>query len=425
VHNGLADVSDSPARGRTAAPGRNRRGRMAVVLATATLLAFPGVAAPATLSVVPNGPQGVAVTAAAGGVANPPCQALAIKATACTYTLPHGTMVALKATVNQFVGWSDVRCPPTPTCIVSLDEESTTVTASYAVQRVWVRIAGTGTVAPLGSPPCAVDPNDPATADCGLFPMGSRVTLAGTPANPVPPTWQRALSDPERPLCDDPPGASAARDPTCPIDVNGLRWGNVAFDGQSFSSAVPSSVSVDFHILKVGDGVGTVRSGSLDCGGRCTTERTFGNRETLMAVPGSGSRFVRWRGACGTAPACSLAVGPVTSISAEFRRTAGSRATPRRRALVARIVRTSVRGRGRGRTVRVTFEVNAAARVRVALLKGRRTTTSRTRTTLGGRAVLALRVPGRARAGLYRVRLTIRDRAGRTATTARRVRLGR
>jgi hypothetical protein len=334
-------------------------------------------------------------------------------------------MVTLKATVNQFVGWSDVRCPATPTCIVSLDQESTTVTASYAVQRVWVRIAGTGTVAPLGGPPCAIDPNDPATANCGLFPMGSRVTLAGAPANPVPATWQRALSDPERPLCDDPPGASAARDPTCPIDVNGLRWGNVAFDGQPFSAAVPSSVSVDFHVIKVGDGAGTVRSGSLDCGGRCTTERTFGNRETLMAVPGSGARFVRWRGACGTAPACSLAVGPVTSISAEFRATAGSRATPRRRALVARIIRASVRGRGRGRTVRVTFQVSAAARVRVALLKGRRTTTSRSRSLLGGRSVLALRVPGRAGAGVYRVRLTVRDRAGRTATTARRVRLGR
>jgi hypothetical protein len=425
VNIGLADVSESPAPGRPVVGGRNRPRRMAVVMATVGLLAFPGVCAAATLDVVPNGPEGVAVTAEAAGVANPPCQALALKATACTYTLPRGTMVTLSATINQFVGWSDVRCPPTPTCMLTLDDESTTVAASYAVQRVWVRIAGAGTVAPLGGPPCAIDPNDAATADCGLFPMGSRVTLAGTPANPVAPKWQRALSNPDRPLCDDPPGTSAASDPTCPIDVNGLRWGNVAFDGQPFSAAVPSSVSVSFHVLKVGDGAGTVRSGSLDCGGRCTVERTFGNRETLVAAAGSGARFVRWRGACGTAPACSLAVGPVTSVSAEFRATGASRATPRRAALVARIVRTSVRGRGRGRTVRVTIQVSAAARVRVALLKGRRTTTSRRRSVLGGRAVVSLKVPARARRGVYRVRLTVRDRAGRTATTARRVRLSR
>jgi hypothetical protein len=51
--------------------------------------------------------------------------------------------------------------------------------------------------------------------------------------------------------------------------------------------------------------------------------------------------------------------------------------------------------------------------------------TSRSRSVLGERAVVRLRVPARARPGVYRVRLTVRDRAGRTATTARRVRLGR
>jgi len=118
-------------------------------------------------------------------------------------------------------------------------------------------------------------------------------------------------------------------------------------------------------------------------------------------------------------------VGPVTAISAEFDANRGSRATPRRRALVARIVRASVRGRGRGRTVRVTVQVSAAASVRVALLQGRRTIASRRRTVPGGRALVALRVPARAAAGSYRVKMTVRDRAGRTATTAQRVRLGR
>jgi Divergent InlB B-repeat domain len=425
VHSGIADVAASPAHDRGARICGLRRVLATVMVTAVGILAFPALSLGASLNVVPNGPEGVSVTVTAAGTTNPPCAAIAIKATACSYTYPQGEMVTLSASINQFVGWSDVRCPPTPTCTISLDEQATTVTASYAVQRVWVRISGTGTVAPAGGAPCAVAPGDPTTADCGLFALGSRVTLTGTPASAIPPTWQRALSNPARPLCDDPPGVDATSAPTCAIDVNGLRWGNVAFDGQPLSSAVPSSVSVNFHIIKVGTGAGSVRSGSLDCGGRCTTERTFGNRETLVAAPGSGSRFVRWRGACGTAPTCALAVGPVTAISAEFQATRGSRTATGGRALVARIVGAAVRGRGRRRTVRVTVQVNAAANVRVALLKGRRTFASRRRSVPGGRALVALRVPARAAAGSYRVRMTVRDRAGRTTTTARRVRLGR
>jgi hypothetical protein len=420
------------ARPRHRRPPANRRTPrwLAVLLVTVAPLAFPGIAGAAQLSVVPNGPEGVEVTAEAGGVANPPCVALATNATSCDYTYARGTTVTLRATSNQFAGWSDVRCPSGPTCNLTLDEESTTIAASYAVQRVWVRIAGAGTVAPTGRGPCAVDPNDPTTADCGLFPLGSRVTLAGTPANAPAPRWQRALSNPERPLCDDPPGVNATGDRTCPIDVNGLRWGNVAFDDEPFSPAVPSSVSVKFRILKEGRGSGTVRSGSLDCGGRCTVERTFGNRETLVADAGAGSRFVRWRGACATAPTCSLAVGPVTAIAAEFQPAAGSpspspESQPRARPIVARIAQVRVRGRGRRRTVVVTLQVSTAARIRVDLVRGRRVTATRSRGVAAGRWVVRLRVPRRARPGVYRVRLTARDGAGQTARTARGVRLRR
>jgi hypothetical protein len=416
VGNGPAGLP-APPHHRTAAAARRPTAWIVALLIVAPLI-LPGVARGAELSVIPNGPEGVAVTVATGGVTHPPCTALAIKATSCTYSYARGSSVTLTASANQFAGWSDVRCPPGPTCTLSLDEDSTTVAASYAVQRVWVRIAGAGTVGPVGGNPCAVDPNDPTTADCGLFPLGSRITLAGTPVSGPPPSWQRALADPARPLCDDPPGADATNDPTCPIDVNGLRWGNVAFDAQPFSAAVPSSVSVRFRIVKLGDGAGTVRSGALDCGSRCTVERTFGNRETLVASAGSGSRFVRWRGACATAPTCSLAVGPVTAIAAEFR-TTGARA----RRLVARIARVQVRGRGRGRTIHARVQVSAAATVRVALLRGRRTTAAVRRRVRAGRTVVRLRVPARARPGVYRLRLTVRDRAGRTATTARRVRL--
>jgi hypothetical protein len=430
VGNEFLIVAVSPP-GRTTAASRPSIRWLAIALCAVASLAVPGVARAGQLNVIPNGDEGVAVTVETGGVTNPPCAAQATSATECTYAYAPGASVTLRATADRFVGWSDVRCPSGPTCTLSLDEEAATIAASYAVQRVWVRIAGAGTVATVGGPPCTADPDDATTADCGLFPLGSRVTLTGTPATAPAPRWQRALDNPQRPLCDDAPGANAAGDPTCPIDVNGLRWGNVAFDDEPFSPAVPASVSVRFRILKVGNGSGTVRSGSLDCGSRCAIERTFGNRETLVADAGAGSRFVRWRGACGTAPTCSLAVGPVTAIAAEFEpsessSSSSSSSTPSRaRALVARIVQIRVRGRGRRRTMVVRVQVSAAASVRVALVRGRRTTATRRRNVRAGRSTIRVPVPWRARPGVYRVRLTARGPEGQTTMTARRVRLRR
>jgi hypothetical protein len=132
---------------------------------------------------------------------------------------------------------------------------------------------------------------------------------------------------------------------------------------------------------------------------------------------------VRWRGACGTSPTCSLAVGPVTSLSAEFAANAGAPAPPQRRGLTARIARIAVSGRGARRTIQVTVQVGAAATARVDILRGRRTITSRRRRLPGGRAVVRVPVREAARPGLYQVRLTVQDRAGRKARAAGRVRL--
>jgi hypothetical protein len=73
----------------------------------------------------------------------------------------------------------------------------------------------------------------------------------------------------------------------------------------------------------------------------------------------------------------------------------------------------------------VTLQVSTAARIRVDLVRGRRVTATRSRGVAAGRWVVRLRVPRRARPGVYRVRLTARDGAGQTARTARGVRLRR
>jgi hypothetical protein len=153
VDNRLADVGEPSAEGLEPAARRPRGRWIAILIASVASLAFPGLSRAASLSVVPNGPAGVAVTVDGGGVTNPPCTALAIKATSCTYNLHRGARITLSATINQFVGWSDVRCPPTPSCTLSLDQESTTIAASYAVQRIWVRTTGAGTVAAVGGNP--------------------------------------------------------------------------------------------------------------------------------------------------------------------------------------------------------------------------------------------------------------------------------
>jgi hypothetical protein len=206
----------------------------------------------------------------------------------------------------------------------------------------------------------------------------------------------------------------------------------VGFGGVAPDPAFPPEITVNFRVAKAGTGSGTVRSGSLDCGGRCTIEATFGTRETLTAVPDAGSRFGGWRAACGGTPTCSLAVGPVTSVTAIFERgAAGGGATtpgakrPPRRALAARVLGLSVRGHGRRRTLSIRLRVNAAATVRARLLRGRRQIAShRWRVRRTGIHVLRMRVPTRARARTYTLRLSITGQGG-TVRITRSVRLRR
>lgn len=71
------------------------------------------------------------------------------------------------------------------------------------------------------------------------------------------------------------------------------------------------------HVL----GTGTVKSsdGGIDCGADCIQRYAKSTTVSLLATPGSGSTFVRWRGACsGTAPTCSLPMSNFRNVMAEF-----------------------------------------------------------------------------------------------------------
>ena len=79
-------------------------------------------------------------------------------------------------------------------------------------------------------------------------------------------------------------------------------------------------VSVKLQVRKAGSGSGRVTALGLDCGTRCNASYAYGTKLTLEAVPGPGSTFVRWEGACAQNPTCTVVVGPITTIVAQFAR---------------------------------------------------------------------------------------------------------
>jgi hypothetical protein len=410
----------------------------------------PPVAAQATtLKVVPIGHGTVSFTPAPQSPpTGDPCATAAAGLTtdllsgSCAVTYAPGTVVRLEAVdgvadaatgdpATAFRRWSDDRCPPgtTRVCQLTVGSEPLTIAALFSPQRVSVRLAGAaGTVssAPAGllgglQPACDAS----ATSEChdDFDPdLSGPVALTATGTGPA---WAPTAAD-GRPLCDSLSGTTCSVVPAWP------RWGSVGF-GVDPDNQVPSDVTVNFRVAKAGTGSGTVRSATLNCGGQCSIETGFGQTETLTAVPDSGSRFDGWRAACGSAPTCRLAVGPVTSLTAVFQTGAGagggatqpgSTKPPQSSAFAARVLRLSVRGHGRRRTISIRLRVNATATVRARLLRGRRQIASHRWRVRTGVRVLRMRVPARARPGTYKVRLRING-GGRTVRITRNVRLRR
>jgi hypothetical protein len=346
------------------------------------------------------------------------------------------TLTATGAGLSTFVGWSDGRCPAGPTCSLPMDADRQSVTALFSLQKVLVVAGDAGTVTANDgtlATPRECTPEDPPNPNdalgCGDFPLSSRVTLHAAAADPNTDTvfWDGSLCDP--------PVAQPDNQADCTVSVFTSRWASVAFgppDSNTVPDGIPTAVSVRFRVLKLGTGSGTVHSGSLNCGGACATEENFGERENLVADPAPGSTFTGWRGACSSAPTCSLAVGPVTAIGAVFDApstsnppSSGSGPSRPSTRFAARLRRFAVSGHGRHRRILIRVQVNAPATVRATLSRGHRRVASRRWRVRAGNPLLRLRVPARARRGVYRLGLSMRDRAGHTIQVKRRVRLPR
>lgn len=329
--------------------------------------------------------------------------------------------------------WSDERCSGTGPCTLTVGPDTTAVAAMFTPQRASLELAGTGT---LSSTPDTLDSMgtlhavdggacDENSGRCfGDFALGAEVSL--TPlasASWLPNTGARTYCD----------AIDALVPPACHMTMTWPRWASLSFGGSDFSDPpVPPDVSVAFQVRKAGSGSGTVRSEAIDCGGSCTRDFRFGVSQTLAASPDTGSRFDHWGSGCGTSPRCGLVVGPVTALTAYFERGSGGGGgsqqqqqqqsqTPR---LSARVLRLSVTGHGRKRTIFVRLRVNATSTVRAVLLRGHKRVASKRLRAKAGTPLLRFRVPARTKAGSYRLRLTIKAN-GQTRQLTRRVRLPR
>jgi hypothetical protein len=403
---------------------------LTALLAICILMGSASAARGAQLDVIPDGNGTVSRDPVPAGEAAD-CAGGTLLVLDCPYDYPLGQQVTLSATPNapdvSFVGWSDARCPGTGACKLSVDADSQSITALFSPQPVLITIAGTGTVTTDAGNTCQPVPGpiDPLWFDCGDFPLFSRVALQAKPDSPTAvPTWHP-------PLCEPP--APEPGEPVCVVSVYGVTWALVGF-GQDPGGEIAPSISVRFRILKDGTGAGTVRSRALDCGSTCATNEDFGQRVTLSAEAAPGSAFVGWRGACGNAPTCSLAVGPVTAVVGVFDAKAPSRPAapphaphraPSSTSFVAQMRRMDVSGHGRHRRILMRVQVNAPARVRARLTRGRRHVASWRWRVHAGRPLLRARVPARVRAGVYKLRLSFRPRAGHATHVTRRVRLPR
>jgi len=109
-------------------------------------------------------------------------------------------------------------------------------------------------------------------------------------------------------------GACSGGSRTCTLRMTRARRVVAFFD--------PAS-SFALSVARRGDGGGRVRSrpSGIDCGRDCWNSYRAGTRVRLIARAASGSRFVRWRGACSGTGRCAVTIDRVRSVVAVFRRT--------------------------------------------------------------------------------------------------------
>jgi Fibronectin type III domain/Divergent InlB B-repeat domain len=276
-----------------------------------------------TLQVAPRGPGRVSAAPPATNDPNP-CTANQFEAS-CEWQFERGATVELTAKPDEetpgrpgkksFAGWSDPDCGAATKCVVKLEDETTSIVATFSPLRLGVKFSdspGGATVqsTPSGQP-CGDDEQLSDGVFCAKFAAHERVQLRVVPGSTVFQGWNEGGDY----LCEPTNSTS------CTIAVDDEpTWAGARFADDS-PPQLPTTIKVQFKVRKGGDGGGRVTAASIDCGTVCSASFGFGKKITLTASRDDGSYFGGWSGVCAaTQTSCSFAAGPITSVRAVFRR---------------------------------------------------------------------------------------------------------
>ena len=314
----------------------------------------------------------------------------------CHWAFPSGTSVTLDAQSSGtgFSGWSTPDCPGTGSCTVTLSDPVTSVVGLFSPLTLGVRLSSdSGTV--TSNPPgivCSEDGDDSCEHD---FPANSKVQL--TVSSGSFKGWNGPCA---------PAGAS-----TCTVVVNDQKtWVGARF-GNDEAPQLATTIDVQFVLQKTGNGGGTVTATKIDCGSQCSSQLGYGTSLTLSAAPDGSSTFGGWGGVCDQAQlTCTLAVGPITKVKAAFLHKAPV-------ALASRLAGVAVRRIGTTRRVDVQLRVNRSTTAVVALTGAHGKVAGGRFAVRPGTNLLRVPVAAAARAGRYRLTVSVIDPDGGATQT--------
>jgi hypothetical protein len=122
--------------------------------------------------------------------------------------------------------------------------------------------------------------------------------------------------------------ASAGTMPTCDVSMTGEGGNGSKSITAGFGVPPPPAQKFALTVKKIGDGVGYVGGGGLDCGHLCSEQVVQGTKVTLLAVSTGTADFLGWGARCSGTGRCSVTVHADTYVTATF-------ADPRRPYVVA------------------------------------------------------------------------------------------
>jgi hypothetical protein len=232
-------------------------------------------------------------------------------ADACAFERPDGEVVdlagvALETPGVSFAGWSGA-CVGSGDCRIVMDRDQAVrarFTRAATGSMVRVRVEGAGAVT---SRPVGID----CPGQCSATLPNGPIILDATPA--------------EGSAFGGWTGPCAGMGPSCAITLDGDVEIGATFD--------PRLVQVAIALLGTGTGSVFEDDGLADCsgpsGGACIASVPAGTMLRFSAVPGPGSRFVEWSGACAGSPngACDVIADVDHSLGAAFDLDAGNTLT--------------------------------------------------------------------------------------------------